>query len=76
MKICKQKKASFLADLFYSKWHSDLDAEVYWYLNGDYLGTTSEFHTMSIDAAPGEYDLLCLDQNGSQVMRRFEIVGE
>lgn len=56
--------------------HSDPKAEVFWYMNGKYLGSTKEFHTMDIDGEAGDYALLVTDQNGIQIERRFEIVGK
>ncbi|MDG2449680.1 MAG: hypothetical protein P8M34_08575, partial [Saprospiraceae bacterium] len=56
--------------------HSDPKAEVFWYLNGEYLGATKDFHTMSFDGQAGGYALLCIDQSGTQIERNFEIVGK
>jgi len=56
--------------------HSDPKAEVFWYLNGEYLGATKDFHTMSLDGQAGDNALLCTDQHGTQIERNFEIVGK
>tara|TARA_B100000497_G_C7693297_1_gene422307 strand:+ start:1059 stop:3443 length:2385 start_codon:yes stop_codon:yes gene_type:complete len=56
--------------------HSNPKVEVFWYLNGEYLGATKDFHTMSFDGQAGGYALLCIDQSGTQIERNFEIVGK
>ncbi len=56
--------------------HTDPKAEVFWHLNGNYLGVTRNFHTMSLDGRAGGYALLCTDQYGNTIERKFKIVGE
>lgn len=56
--------------------HAEMESQVFWYLNKEYLGRTDQFHTKSIDFAPGEYILTCVDQNGTELRRKFQIIGE
>ena len=50
--------------------HSQSSAELFWYLNDDYLGSTTVFHEMSISPKAGEHLITVVDQNGNEAFRR------
>ncbi|PQJ23432.1 penicillin-binding protein 1C [Tenacibaculum sp. SG-28] len=45
--------------------HAYKEAEVYWYVNNEYRGITSQFHEKSFQEAPGEYKITVLDTFGN-----------
>lgn len=51
------------------------DSEIYWYLDGAYLGVTREYHTLSIRPAQGEHRLVCIDEDGYRIATSFSVVG-
>lgn len=52
--------------------HSDLDATLYWHLDGTYLGmTTHGEHKLSIVPTPGAHTLTVLDANGHSAAVHF-----
>jgi penicillin-binding protein 1C len=55
--------------------HRSTTAEVYWYLDDAYLGSTREFHTMEVTTVPGRHEIIIIDETGDRVSRKFEIVG-
>lgn len=48
--------------------------KIHWYLDDTYIGTTKEFHTMSLQPSKGKHRLLTVDQEGSQQEVFFEIL--
>jgi len=50
--------------------HSQSGAELFWYLDNDYLGSTTVFHEMSISPKAGEHLITVVDQNGNEAYRR------
>lgn len=54
--------------------HYDKAAQLYWYLDGRYLGSTVEFHTMEIQTTKGKHLLTLTDATGAEVFRKFELL--
>jgi penicillin-binding protein 1C len=48
--------------------------ELYWHLDGRYLGSTRGFHEMEIAAAAGEHRLTVVDGSGESITRLFRVV--
>ncbi|PHI19172.1 penicillin-binding protein 1C [Lewinellaceae bacterium SD302] len=53
--------------------HQQPATEVYWHLNGEFIGTTAYFHTKEIVTSPGRHHLVLTDENGSSLHHYFEI---
>lgn len=56
--------------------HRSRSAEIFWHLDGNYLGTTTVFHQMALQPAVGEHTLALVDRDGYRLEQRFEIVGK
>ena len=54
--------------------HRNAGTVVYWYMDDRYLGETSAFHRMAIEARPGPHRLTVTDGEGNQLVKRFDIV--
>ncbi|MFN8318372.1 MAG: penicillin-binding protein 1C [Saprospiraceae bacterium] len=54
--------------------HYDPSAKLYWYLDGKYLGSTMEFHSMEIQSTKGKHLLTLTDASGAEVVRKFELI--
>ena len=54
--------------------HSRPNAKLFWYLNSKYLGSTQNFHEMSVQAKSGKYYVTVSDEFGNEINRRIEIV--
>lgn len=52
--------------------HRQPDTNVYWYLDEAYIGTTKDFHELSLSPNPGKYTLLVMDDFGNQLKRNVE----
>jgi penicillin-binding protein 1C len=50
------------------------EAMVYWHLDHQYLGSTNEYHRVSINPEPGEHLLTVVDQNGNSESVRFQVL--
>ncbi len=49
-------------------------ARLFWHLDGDYIGATVGDHRMEARPAPGEHELVLVDEYGSRVSRQFRIL--
>ncbi|MCB0640410.1 MAG: penicillin-binding protein 1C, partial [Phaeodactylibacter sp.] len=54
--------------------HRNPNIPVHWHLDEQYLGTTTQFHTLELDPPAGEHILTLVDQNGFRVQQRFEVI--
>lgn len=56
--------------------HRSADAEIFWHLDGVYLGSTRTFHQMALQPPVGAHVLALVDKDGYRLEQRFEIVGK
>ena len=54
--------------------HRDANQTLFWHLDGDYLGETRGDHRLEARPGPGPHELTVMDQSGSLVTRRFEVL--
>ena len=54
--------------------HRDRGAELYWHLDGRYLGATTTFHQMSLDLPAGPHSVTVVDGRGNRLTRAFEVL--
>jgi penicillin-binding protein 1C len=54
--------------------HRNARARIFWHLDAQYLGSTTDPHSIEIVAAPGEHVLTLVDETGATVERRFAIL--
>jgi penicillin-binding protein 1C len=54
--------------------HRNPGAEVYWHLDGEYLGSTRRSHHFPIQASEGKHTIVIIDQQGEAIERQFEVV--
>ena len=55
--------------------HKNQDAQVFWYLDNEYLGSTRAKHQMGINGAIGHHTLYCLDTAGQSISLNFTLIG-
>lgn len=53
--------------------HQISSRKVFWYLDESFLGTTEEFHEISIQPNPGHYILRAIDETGATISRKIRI---
>ena len=56
--------------------HRSRSAEIFWHLDGNYLGTTTVFHQMALQPPVGLHTLALVDRDGYRLEQTFEIVGK
>ncbi len=54
--------------------HSNPNATLHWYLGRKYLGQTSDFHELPVNARTGVYRLTVVDDKGNELSRNIEIL--
>jgi penicillin-binding protein 1C len=56
--------------------HRNPDMEVFWHLDGVYIGSTKVFHQMALQPSVGSHQLALVDRDGYRIERTFEVVGK
>lgn len=56
--------------------HRSRSAEIFWHLDGNYMGTTTVFHQMALQPRVGLHTLALVDRDGYRLEQSFEIVGK
>lgn len=54
--------------------HKDQEVVLYWYLDGEYAGSTRRFHQLSVLPAKGMHELTITDTYGISVHGHFEVL--
>lgn len=54
--------------------HYDRKAKIFWYLDGQFLGHTIEFHTFAVKTFAGKHRLTLTDETGKEITRKFELM--
>ena len=55
--------------------HRKQSAAIYWHLDEQFLGTTTDFHQMELQPSTGRHILNLTDENGNSLTQAFEILG-
>ncbi|PKQ61702.1 penicillin-binding protein 1C [Labilibaculum filiforme] len=55
--------------------HHDPEAEVFWHLDGDFIGTTVFLHQKELSPDEGEHVLSLVDNHGNTLYKNFTVVG-
>lgn len=56
--------------------HRTPDKEIFWHLDGVYLGSTKTFHQMALQPSIGPHKLTLVDKDGYRLEQAFEIIGK
>lgn len=56
--------------------HRVAEMEIYWHLDGVYLGSTKTFHQMALQPPVGKHTLTLVDRDGYRLEQAFEIIGK
>ena len=56
--------------------HRNPDIEIFWHMDGVYLGSTKTFHQMALQPAIGNHHLALVDKDGFRLEQDFEIIGK
>ena len=54
--------------------HRRPNAKMFWHLDDQFLGVTTDIHQMAATPAPGNHKLLILDEQGNRSSRSFKVV--
>ncbi len=56
--------------------HQKPNTNVYWHLDGKYLGHTYNTHEFGLSPSPGKHLITLIDESGSVIKKRFTILGK
>ena len=62
------------SEIIFEVAHRNKSAILYWHLDNVYLGETTEFHQMGVDAELGVHVMTVADGDGNMITKKFEIV--
>ena len=48
--------------------------KIFWHLDDEYIGTTTNFHQLAFSPAPGKHVLTLVNEQGESISRQFEIL--
>jgi penicillin-binding protein 1C len=54
--------------------HRDAQAELFWHLDDEFAGRTSNVHQLAVNLAPGAHRVTVVDEDGNRLARSFEIL--
>ena len=54
--------------------HRENQSTIYWHLDESYLGSTRDFHQITLRPAPGEHRLTLVDDSGRRIERSFRVL--
>jgi penicillin-binding protein 1C len=54
--------------------HRNPSETIHWHLDGRYLASTQQFHTVALNTMPGRHQLVIVDGKGNREERVFEVV--
>jgi penicillin-binding protein 1C len=61
-------------EIIFEAAHQVPSTTIYWHLDDEYVGTTRDFHKMSLQPGPGEHLLTLVDQNGNRLVTKIEVL--
>lgn len=56
--------------------HQQAGSAVFWHIDDQYAGKTTDTHELQVWLEPGEHVLRVIDDSGNERARRFEVVGD
>lgn len=54
--------------------HHDPKAKIFWYLDRDFIGTTTSIHQFALAPSPGPHIITLVDDRGNRLVQTFEIL--
>jgi penicillin-binding protein 1C len=55
--------------------HRNVSTKIYWHMDNEFIGETSEIHQMALNPSVGKHKLMLVDENGISVTVKFEALG-
>ena len=65
-----------LGQVVFEAAHSTPGQTIFWYVDENFIGTTSNPHKMGLQPPLGKHLLVLMDENGNMLSKSFEIVGK
>jgi penicillin-binding protein 1C len=56
--------------------HRQKSGNIYWHLDGLYLGATNQTHHMALALKPGDHTIALVADSGDILERQFTIIGK
>ena len=54
--------------------HRKAGSKIFWHIDDEYIGSTTNFHQMGFSPLPGKHLLTIVNENGESISRQFEIL--
>ncbi|MEM7102569.1 MAG: penicillin-binding protein 1C [Bacteroidota bacterium] len=56
--------------------HRQSETTIYWHIDNEFIGSTTDFHEMEFNPEPGKHQLTLIDRDGFRLEQEFEILSE
>lgn len=56
--------------------HRNMNTKLFWYLDGTFIGSTSQYHQMALSPKPGKHQLEIIDPEGNSLSKSFTVVSK
>lgn len=63
-----------LGSIIFEVAHQSKDSEIYWHMDGEYIGTSKGIHKISLQPKSGTHILVLVDEDGNRLVKKFEIL--
>jgi len=63
-------------DVIFEAVHRNNNAELFWFIDGNFICKTKYFHHIAVKPEIGEHILTILDKNGEKITRKFKILNK
>ncbi len=54
--------------------HRNPEAQIYWHIDQEFVGSTQSFHQLAISPTPGKHTLTLVDEDGNRLVQIFTIL--
>ena len=54
--------------------HRNPKSTIYWHLDNEYLATTTDFHQLALNPAPGKHFITLVDEKGNRLVQQFMVL--
>ncbi len=54
--------------------HRDPKTKIFWHLDNEFIGTTTEFHQLALSPPAGKHSITLVDEKGNRLVQEFEVL--
>ncbi|SEQ04500.1 penicillin-binding protein 1C [Neolewinella agarilytica] len=59
--------------VFFELSHQKEESTVHWHIDGEFMGSTTRFHSLAVEITEGRHTITVVDEDGARLERRFVV---